>query len=72
LRYVLCVRESKVANDFPEPLFSAEHEDFPQGPSGAFVDEEIVPHHERWEEQQGVDRAIWKPAPVKPPAFLLR
>ena len=45
----------------PRTLYSAEHEDFRKS-FRRFVDEEIVPHHERWEEQQCVDRAIWNRA----------
>jgi len=45
----------------PRTLFSAEHEDF-RKTFRRFIDEEIVPHHERWEDQQCVDRAIWNRA----------
>jgi long-chain-acyl-CoA dehydrogenase len=42
----------------PRTIYSAEHEDFRKS-FRRFLDEEVVPHHERWEEQQCVDRAIW-------------
>jgi len=42
-------------------IFSAEHEDF-RKTVRRFIAEEIMPHHERWEEQQHVDRAIWNRA----------
>ncbi|PTU31846.1 acyl-CoA dehydrogenase family protein [Stenotrophobium rhamnosiphilum] len=45
----------------PRSLFTPEHEDF-RRTFRRFVDEEMVPHHERWEEQQCVDRAIWNRA----------
>ena len=45
----------------PRSLFTPEHEDF-RRTFRRFIDEEMVPHHERWEEQQCVDRAIWNRA----------
>ena len=45
----------------PRTIFSAEHEDF-RKTVRRFIAEEIMPHHERWEEQQHVDRAIWNRA----------
>ncbi|MBI2383268.1 MAG: acyl-CoA dehydrogenase family protein [Gammaproteobacteria bacterium] len=45
----------------PRTLFRPEHEDFRKS-FRRFVQEEIVPHHARWEEQQCVDRAIWNRA----------
>ena len=45
----------------PRTLFASEHEDF-RDTFRRFVDAEIVPHHERWEEQQCVDREIWDKA----------
>jgi long-chain-acyl-CoA dehydrogenase len=42
----------------PRRIFSAEHDDF-RATLRRFVTDEIVPHHERWEEQRQVDRAIW-------------
>ncbi|WP_366514962.1 acyl-CoA dehydrogenase family protein [Solimonas terrae] len=42
----------------PRSLFSAEHEDFRRS-FRRFVDEEIVPFHAQWEEDQHVDRKIW-------------
>ena len=45
----------------PRTLFGAEHEDFRKS-FRRFVDEEIVPHHEKWEEQNCVDRKIWNRA----------
>lgn len=45
----------------PRTLFSQEHEDFRKS-FRRFLEDEIIPHHERWEEQQCVDRAIWNRA----------
>jgi alkylation response protein AidB-like acyl-CoA dehydrogenase len=42
----------------PRKIFSAEHEDF-RATVRRFITEEILPHHERWEEERQVDRAIW-------------
>ena len=45
----------------PRTLFGAEHEEFRKSMRRFFA-EEVMPHHERWEEQQHVDRAIWNRA----------
>lgn len=45
----------------PRTIFSAEHEDF-RKTFRRFLEDECVPHHERWEEQQCVDRDIWNKA----------
>jgi alkylation response protein AidB-like acyl-CoA dehydrogenase len=45
----------------PRALFSPEHEQF-RDSIRRFIDKEIVPHHERWEEQGMVDRALWPKA----------
>jgi alkylation response protein AidB-like acyl-CoA dehydrogenase len=45
----------------PRHIFAAEHEDFRQT-LRRFIAEEVMPNHERWEEQQHVDREIWKRA----------
>jgi alkylation response protein AidB-like acyl-CoA dehydrogenase len=42
-------------------LFSAEHEAF-RDSFRRFMDKEIAPHHEAWEEQGYVDRAVWDKA----------
>jgi acyl-CoA dehydrogenase len=42
-------------------LFSPEHEQF-RDTVRRFVEREIVPHHERWEEQGKVDRELWTKA----------
>ncbi|MES0873033.1 acyl-CoA dehydrogenase family protein [Sinimarinibacterium thermocellulolyticum] len=42
----------------PRTLFKPEHEDFRRSVR-RFIAEEISPHHERWEAQQHVDRALW-------------
>jgi acyl-CoA dehydrogenase len=39
-------------------LFSEDHEHFRESVR-RFVDEELVPHHERWEEQGRIDRDTW-------------
>lgn len=45
----------------PRTLFQSEHEEFRRSVR-RFMQEEVMPFHERWEEQQHVDRAIWKRA----------
>lgn len=45
----------------PRTLFTEEHEEFRKNARRFFTDE-IMPHHERWEEQQHVDRDIWRRA----------
>ena len=42
-------------------IFSSEHEDF-RDSVRRFYQEEVMPLHERWEQQQMVDRAIWRRA----------
>ncbi len=45
----------------PRTLFGPEHEEFRKSLRRFFA-EEVMPHHEKWEEQQHVDRAIWNRA----------
>ncbi|MGQ0701028.1 MAG: acyl-CoA dehydrogenase family protein [Panacagrimonas sp.] len=45
----------------PRTLFSAEHESFRDTVRRFFADE-VMPHHERWEEQGHVDRSLWNRA----------
>ena len=45
----------------PRTLYGPEHEEFRKSLRRFFA-EEVMPHHERWEEQQHVDREIWKRA----------
>ena len=42
-------------------LFNADHESF-RDSFRKFVEKEIAPHHEAWEEQGYVDRAVWSKA----------
>ncbi len=42
----------------PRTLFDTEHEQF-RDSVRRFVEKEIVPHHERWEEAGMVDRELW-------------
>lgn len=42
----------------PRTLFTADHDEFRKNVR-RFFDQEVMPHHERWEEQQYVDRSIW-------------
>ena len=42
-------------------LFSAEHDMF-RDSMRRFLENEVVPHHERWEEQGYVDRDVWQKA----------
>ncbi len=45
----------------PRSLFSNEHEQF-RDSIRRFIEKEIVPHHERWEEAGMVDRELWTKA----------
>lgn len=45
----------------PRTLFSQEHEQF-RDSIRRFIEREIVPHHERWEEDGVVDRSLWAKA----------
>lgn len=45
----------------PRTIFKPEHEQF-RDSVRRFVEREIVPHHERWEEQGKVDRELWTKA----------
>ncbi|QIL73981.1 acyl-CoA dehydrogenase (plasmid) [Diaphorobacter sp. HDW4B] len=45
----------------PRTLFKPEHDQF-RDSVRRFIDKEIVPHHERWEEQGMVDRELWTKA----------
>ncbi len=45
----------------PRTLFSADHEAF-RDAFRKFCEKEIAPHHEAWEEQGYVDRAVWNKA----------
>jgi acyl-CoA dehydrogenase len=45
----------------PRTIFSPEHEQF-RDAIRRFIEKEIVPHHERWEEQGMVDRELWPKA----------
>ncbi|MGE0874234.1 MAG: acyl-CoA dehydrogenase family protein [Burkholderiales bacterium] len=45
----------------PRTLFAAEHETF-RDSVRRFMDAEVVPHDERWQEQGYVDRDVWKKA----------
>jgi alkylation response protein AidB-like acyl-CoA dehydrogenase len=45
----------------PRTLFGPEHDEFRRNVR-RFMEQEIAPNHERWEEQQCVDRSIWNRA----------
>ncbi|MBB6095399.1 alkylation response protein AidB-like acyl-CoA dehydrogenase [Povalibacter uvarum] len=45
----------------PRTLFTSDHDEFRKN-IRRFIDEECVPHHARWEEQQYVDRSLWNRA----------
>ncbi len=45
----------------PRSLFNADHEAF-RDSFRRFIDKEIAPHHERWEDQGYVDREVWNKA----------
>lgn len=45
----------------PRTVFEPEHDAF-RASVGAFLDREVVPHHDRWEEAGVVDREVWAKA----------
>ncbi len=45
----------------PRTLFKPEHETY-RDSVRRFMDEEVIPHDERWQEQGYVDREVWKKA----------
>ncbi len=45
----------------PRKLFSPEHEDF-RASFRKFLEKEVLPHHEAWEERGYVDREVWQKA----------
>lgn len=49
------------AFSIPRSLFSEEHEAF-RDTVRRFMEQEVTPHHDRWEEQQHVDREVWTKA----------
>jgi acyl-CoA dehydrogenase len=59
----------------PRTLFSPEHETF-RDSVRRFMEEEVVPHDERWQEQGYADKAVWRKAgehgflcPTMPPEY---
>jgi alkylation response protein AidB-like acyl-CoA dehydrogenase len=49
------------AFSIPRSLFSEDHEAF-RDTVRRFMEQEVMPHHDRWEEQQYVDREVWTQA----------
>ncbi len=45
----------------PRTLFSPEHEDF-RASFRKFLEKEVIPHHEAWEDRGYVDREVWQKA----------
>ena len=45
----------------PRSLFAEEHDQF-RDSVRRFMEQEVGPHHARWEEQQHVDREVWRKA----------
>ncbi|MYM63443.1 acyl-CoA dehydrogenase family protein [Pseudomaricurvus sp. HS19] len=45
----------------PRTLFNSDHDEF-RRMVRRFIEQEISPHHERWEEQQHIDREVWNRA----------
>lgn len=45
----------------PRTIFAEEHEQFRESVR-RFIESEVMPHHERWEEQGYVDRDVWTKA----------
>jgi long-chain-acyl-CoA dehydrogenase len=52
---------SPVAPMIPRTLFNADHEAF-RDTARRFFETEIAPFHEKWEEQQHIDRHLWNKA----------
>ena len=52
---------SPIAPMIPRTLFNADHEAF-RDTARRFFETEIAPHHEKWEEQQHIDRHLWNKA----------
>lgn len=52
---------STVTPMVPRTLFNEDHEAF-RKTVRRFFEEEIAPHHERWEQQQHIDRHLWNKA----------
>jgi acyl-CoA dehydrogenase len=59
----------------PRTLFSPEHETF-RGSVRRFMEQEVAPHDERWQEQGYADKAVWRKAgengflcPTMPPEY---
>ncbi len=50
-------RPSNTVSDF----YGQEHEDF-RATARAFLEREVVPHHEQWEKDGQVDREVWRKA----------
>ena len=50
-----------VAPMMPRTLFNEDHEAF-RATARRFFETEIAPHHEKWEEQQHLDRNLWNKA----------
>jgi long-chain-acyl-CoA dehydrogenase len=45
----------------PRPLFNTDHDEF-RRTVRRFFEQEVMPHHARWEEQQHIDRDMWNRA----------
>ncbi len=56
--YDSSIAHANVPAMIPRTLFSSEHETF-RDSARRFMQEEVVPHDERWQEQGYVDRAVW-------------
>lgn len=54
-------RPGMVAPMVPRTLFNEDHEAF-RATVRRFFETEIAPHHEKWEEQQHLDRELWNKA----------
>ena len=46
----------------PRTLFGEEHESF-RSSFRKFLEKEVIPRHESWEDQGYVDREVFKPPP---------
>ncbi|PTQ90737.1 acyl-CoA dehydrogenase family protein [Agitococcus lubricus] len=51
----------QIAPMIPRTLFNSDHEAF-RKTARRFFEEEIAPYHEKWEEQQHLDRDLWNKA----------
>jgi alkylation response protein AidB-like acyl-CoA dehydrogenase len=45
----------------PRTIFNADHEEF-RASFRRFLEDEVMPHHDQWEDDQQIDRKLWSRA----------